>query len=323
LYVLTAHARVGESVEVRWRAGPGMHRRFVPASRRASAARLITALAGRTDVYVGVALREGRAGIRRSALIHVEMDRQDSLAALAGFAFPPTLVVGSGSAGHLHAYWSLREPVAPELAEAANRALTARLGGDPASCDAARILRPPGTLNHKHEPPRAVRLLAANGRARYSFAELTAGLDLEVRRRRSGRRRTPLPYGLGEIPARTYVRALAGCEPDRSGKARCPFHADATPSLQLYPDNHFYCFGCRAGGTIVDFAARLWQIEPRGAGFSEIVARLRARGPAARGAGRPAIFAPPDGGAAGPFPAPRTAGPRAKEHLNVPWTDIN
>jgi hypothetical protein len=32
----------------------------------------------------------------------------------------------------------------------------------------------------------------------------------------------------------------------------CPFHADSTPSLRLYPD-HFHCFGCGAHGDAVDW----------------------------------------------------------------------
>jgi hypothetical protein len=36
------------------------------------------------------------------------------------------------------------------------------------------------------------------------------------------------------------------------------FHDDQTPSLQLYEDRSWYCFGCRIGGTNYDFAAQLW-----------------------------------------------------------------
>jgi DNA polymerase-1 len=33
-------------------------------------------------------------------------------------------------------------------------------------------------------------------------------------------------------------------------KICCPFHADRTPSLQLYSDGHYHCFGCGAHGAI-------------------------------------------------------------------------
>ncbi len=54
-------------------------------------------------------------------------------------------------------------------------------------------------------------------------------------------------------------------------------HDDSDPSLQLYRDGGgFYCFGsgCKAGGTIFDFAGHLWGISPKGAGFLEIRERL-------------------------------------------------
>ena len=36
------------------------------------------------------------------------------------------------------------------------------------------------------------------------------------------------------------------------GNIHCPFHADSTPSLHIYPD-HFHCFGCSAHGDHVDW----------------------------------------------------------------------
>ena len=37
----------------------------------------------------------------------------------------------------------------------------------------------------------------------------------------------------------------------------CPFHDDRTPSMKLNGD-YFYCFGCGAGGDVIDLAARLF-----------------------------------------------------------------
>ena len=36
------------------------------------------------------------------------------------------------------------------------------------------------------------------------------------------------------------------------GNIHCPFHADSTPSLHIYPD-HFHCFGCGAHGDSIDW----------------------------------------------------------------------
>jgi hypothetical protein len=71
------------------------------------------------------------------------------------------------------------------------------------------------------------------------------------------------------------VQALTGREPNRAGKVHCPFHEDRHPSLQLYEDGSWYCFGaCRRGGTIYDFAAALWSIGTKGRGFIQLRDRL-------------------------------------------------
>ena len=97
--------------------------------------------------------------------------------------------------------------------------------------------------------------------------------------------RTELDELLLAIPAATYVRELAGLEPRRDGKVNCPFHADDTPSLQLYEDGTFYCYGCRAGGSIYDFAGALWSLEAKGRAFLELRARLAASFGLGAGAG--------------------------------------
>src|SRR5262249_40543799 len=35
-------------------------------------------------------------------------------------------------------------------------------------------------------------------------------------------------------------------------KICCPFHKDNTPSLQIYADGHYHCFGCGAHGNVSD-----------------------------------------------------------------------
>lgn len=55
-----------------------------------------------------------------------------------------------------------------------------------------------------------------------------------------------------------------GYEPNRAGFICCPFHGERTPSLKLYEDD-FYCFGCGAGGSVIDFVGRLFHLDPLGA----------------------------------------------------------
>lgn len=51
---------------------------------------------------------------------------------------------------------------------------------------------------------------------------------------------------------------------------RCPFHRDERPSLVVYPETRsFFCFGCRAGGDVIDFVRRAGNL-----GFRDAIARL-------------------------------------------------
>jgi len=258
---------------------------FVAAHSAPGASRLIRRLAARTDVYVGVCLRTRRAGgrnaIDRSHLAFVEIDTPDALDRLRAFRHPPTAIVLSGSAGHAHAYYTLSAPVAVPQLERANRQLAQTLGGDLASVDAARILRPPSSWNHKHLPSAPVELIELDQTRRYDLNQLVDGLDEPARRPLAGvttssrTGRTEIDRLLLAIPAAEYVHALTGITPDRAGKIHCPFHDDGTASLQLYSDGTWYCFGtCQAGGSIFDFASRVLKLETRGRAFLELRGRL-------------------------------------------------
>ncbi|MGE0600646.1 MAG: CHC2 zinc finger domain-containing protein [Dehalococcoidia bacterium] len=69
------------------------------------------------------------------------------------------------------------------------------------------------------------------------------------------------------------VAAASGLELRRTGgrlTAVCPFHGDSRPSFVLYPASQsYYCFGCGAGGDVIDFMSRLHRV-----GFREAVALL-------------------------------------------------
>jgi DNA primase len=50
----------------------------------------------------------------------------------------------------------------------------------------------------------------------------------------------------------------------------CPFHGDTRPSLVVYPATQsYYCFGCGAGGDVIDFVARLNKV-----GFRDAIEML-------------------------------------------------
>jgi DNA primase len=48
----------------------------------------------------------------------------------------------------------------------------------------------------------------------------------------------------------------------------CPFHAEKTPSFHVFSD-HYYCFGCKAKGDIIDFVR-----QTKGMGFIEALKYL-------------------------------------------------
>ena len=60
-----------------------------------------------------------------------------------------------------------------------------------------------------------------------------------------------------EIKARLSLNTVLkhyNLSPDRNGMLRCPFHADETASLKVYPQtNTFNCFGCGKNGDQIEF----------------------------------------------------------------------
>ena len=279
-YLQLIAGRANGYLEIRYRHQDEMRRLFAGTQRLAAAAETITALSTRTDVYCGAALRSrlagGRDAIAESHLLWIEIDHPDALQRLDRFPHPATLTVRSGTAGHAHAYWQLDQPVDVIELEHANRRLAHHLGADPSSTDAARILRPAGTLNHKHAPPASVSLAAHRPVRRYRLAQLLDGVPdptpLPADRSAAcgwcaGDRPTGEDAELRAIPTERYVLTLTGRQAGRDHKLACPFHDDRTPSLHCYPDGTFYCYGCRRGGSVYDFAGHLWNVPTKGSGF--------------------------------------------------------
>ncbi len=140
-------------------------------------------LAEANEVYAGVAVRHGedgtKQGVCRIPALWADLDvkdghtRETRWVQLSGLPCPPSMVVWSG--GGFHAYWSLEEPAgSPEemgRAELAMRRLAAGLGSDPVH-DRSRILRVPGTFNHKTGEPRPVTLEVFEQGRRYPLDRL-------------------------------------------------------------------------------------------------------------------------------------------------------
>lgn len=71
------------------------------------------------------------------------------------------------------------------------------------------------------------------------------------------------------LPAREVFERY-GFHVNREGYACCPFHGERTPSCKVYPgDRGWHCFGCHAGGDVLDFAQQYF-----GLNFQEAAAKL-------------------------------------------------
>jgi RepB DNA-primase N-terminal domain len=233
----------------------------------------------------------GNDSVECSAVAWVDIDDPRRLRALRRFAHRPHAVVASGSGG-AHAYWLLSEELSGERCESLNRRLAAALGADPVSTNRGRLMRLPGSLNHKPaikgRAPVWCRVVMADlAMLSYEPAHLAAGLRDPKAPRPARPARRP-PPGVGEEPWEAmepseYYRAIVGQEPGRDGKIRCPHaaHTDEHPSAQLYRGvgKGWYCFSCGAGGGAVDLLAAL-RGYPTGSAlrrelFSECIDELR------------------------------------------------
>jgi hypothetical protein len=158
------------------------------------------------------------------------------------------------------------------------------------STDAAHVLRPAGTLNHKSSPPAPVVALRVEWDV-HDADRVAAHLPDPPEPERC-----PGEYVVGDhddplrtVPADVYVPLLTGREVGRDRKARCPFHGggeERTPSLHVYATS-WTCFGCdprpgagrdRLGGDVYTLAALVWEfaLPVRGRDFIELRRRLGA-----------------------------------------------
>lgn len=62
------------------------------------------------------------------------------------------------------------------------------------------------------------------------------------------------------VPMRRLLEYY-GIEVNRMNKARCPFHGDHTPSMQVYSgDRGYWCFVCNEGGDVIDFVRKFFSL---------------------------------------------------------------
>jgi hypothetical protein len=287
LTALAGRADPDEFLELRYRLDDGqrMGQLFDRPERLRGLATRAIALGRRTDVYIGCAPRTrrhgGRDAVARAFVLWADCDGDDAVAALEHFEPAPSIVVASGTGSNCHAYWPLSEPLPRNDVERANRRLAHALGADPASADAARILRVPGTRSHKHQPSTLVYSVRLDTDRRVNATDVVGALPDPS----APARRDPIvpveqrgDDALLAISPDVYVRRLLGVEIPRHRKVPCPFHDDRHASLHVYEtaERGWYCFGrCRRGGTIYDLAAPLYGYTARGEDFLRLRDELR------------------------------------------------
>ena len=131
------------------------------------------------DAYFGVLPRVRKGGkaedcVTETHVLWVDVDAKKTggkgpaLQSLAGLLTVPSIIVDSGHG--YHAYWLLRDKVPITQAQEAMRGLAREVRGD-SVWDAPRIMRLPGTQNHKDDPPLPVRVVFFDLTKRYRLSD--------------------------------------------------------------------------------------------------------------------------------------------------------
>lgn len=264
-----------------WDAGAAQS--FHPVADRDACAREIMERGPRGDTYIGATLRTDRKGsadtCKEAWALWADCDAIDAVERLPTLP-PPTLTVRSGTENNLHAWWALAEPIPAAKVKRANRRLVYHLGADMRVTDVARVMRAPGTLNFKTDPPRPVEVVTHDPFfSVYAPGEIIGELpDPPTEAPRPPRIAGPRINAddpLKAIPADVYYSRLTGREGEILRHVKCPFWEHQSPrQMMLYPDGSWFCWPCEAGGTIIDFAARLWDMGTWGDDFKRLRERL-------------------------------------------------
>lgn len=279
--------------------GVALHRIVGRAIERSIQRETWIGMAPRKPYMVDGRQRGGNDAVSRGWVLSADCDTDTALDALEFFVPEPTFVLKSGSLADsgrpkLHAHWALRKPVRRQLLPGAKKRIAGVLCSDPKICDAARVMRLPGMVNHKPGEPVVCESVVDRPELVYTAEEVLANTpELVTSAQRAHRKPTEtvehsrdatLPQKQELIPPPEYVRHLAGIDVRPDGKACCPFHNDTRPSLMAYPSatrgkgGGWYCFTCEVGGDIYTFAGLLLGIprsELYGSNFARVWRHLR------------------------------------------------
>ena len=156
-------------VEIRVQEETGMHQEFFEwPTQKEELYDYVHEQAKTKNVYYGVNLRRVRGGKAEDVAtlnkwLWADVDKKTgaTFASLLSAPLPrPQIIVDSGNGWHL--YWKMAKPLDHDTAQAMMNGIADMLNGDRVG-DPARILRVPGTMNHKTSPPHGVRVLRMKG----------------------------------------------------------------------------------------------------------------------------------------------------------------
>jgi hypothetical protein len=182
----------GQYIEVRFKQGDIMKQAWAVSPE--NAANIAEEVKAGGDVYFGIGTRNGRSGtnadVARIQVIPADVDfaaypdgeagAKAAINALTKKGLKPAAIVSSG--GGYHVDYLLTAPQAPsDRLRVAGKRLAATLSSPngrrlDAIDDPARVLRVPGTLNYKYEPPRPVSIYRWWPQNRYTLEEMEAVL---------------------------------------------------------------------------------------------------------------------------------------------------
>ncbi len=260
---------------------------WLPADNHDGLARFVAMFRDEYELFVTPAtfhtMVPGNNGVTGSQVVWIDQDDPEKVDYLRKFEHRPHLVVATGGSGGVHAFWRLAYPVGRDELGVMNRKLVAKLDGDRAAHNPARILRIPGSLNTKATQGEGAdgccRILWADlHRPGYDPETLVAGLkDYKQPDRPRPRRqftggdinadgatgwiKETVDIAEGSSPTDYYYRLTGHAVSARGGHVSCPFHdhEDRNPSTYVYSDTGagWFCFSCHRGGGPFHLAAAL------------------------------------------------------------------
>lgn len=156
---------------------PACKRTFIPLSE----IKALPSFPPDQNIYFGVGTRDGKGGTKDNIVqipaFWIDVDfkkirRDEGERRLQQFQLTPSAVVETG--GGYHIYWFLDSPLGKDdisKVESILKRLAMFFNADRAATDASRILRVPGTLNLKYDPPFEVILKKLDPDLRYSISD--------------------------------------------------------------------------------------------------------------------------------------------------------